>query len=229
MENSDFLSDLSNINFKMSDDTVLSKEEDKIIKNLEKERIKQEKERIKQEKNFEKERLKQEKLNNKTKKNNDESDEGTEIIGNEKRILLNKISQYKSLFIELKNFKLKKSPYDIEYLKSVIDEMDSIVNTSNVETFLLDSILSSIKLVEGASSLTRYDITGLSIILQGNLHFISLCKQLFLKYSVFSSVPLEYQLIMLVVTSSYVVSCKNKKSKEINAFLDQPIEYKGEI
>ena len=109
MENSDFLSDLSNINFKMSDDTVLSKEdlkikkdEEKLIKNLEKERIKQEK-------IYEKERLKQEKLNNKTKKSIvEENDEGTEINGNEKRQLLNKISQYKSLFVELKNFKLKK-------------------------------------------------------------------------------------------------------------------------
>ena len=59
MENSDdFLSDLSNLNFKLSDDIVLSKEdlkikkdEEKLIKNLEKERIKQEK-------NFEKERTK---------------------------------------------------------------------------------------------------------------------------------------------------------------------------
>ena len=229
MENSDFLSDLSNINFKMSDDTVLSKEDLKIKKDEEKLLKNLEKERIKQEKNFEKERLKQEKLNNKTKKNNDD-EQPTEIIGDEKRQLLNKINEYKNLFpTELKKFKLKKSPYDIEYLKSVIDEMDSIVNTSNVETFLLDSILSSIKLIEGASVLTRFDITGLSDLLKGNLHFISLCKQLFLKYSVFSSVPIEYQLVMLVTTSAYVVSCKNKKSKEINNFLNEKIEYNGEI
>ena len=31
----------------------------------------------------------------------EETDEGTEIIGNENRQLLNKISQYKSLFVEL--------------------------------------------------------------------------------------------------------------------------------
>ena len=92
----------------MSDDTVLSKEDLKIKKDEEKLLKNLEKERIKQEKIYEKERLKQEKLNNKTKKSNDESDEGTEIIGNEKRQLLNKISQYKSLFVELKNFKLKK-------------------------------------------------------------------------------------------------------------------------
>ncbi len=40
--------------------------------------------------------------------------------------------------------------------------MDSIVECNSVEEFLLDSILQCIKLLEGVSSYSKYDIQGLS-------------------------------------------------------------------
>jgi hypothetical protein len=78
---------------------------------------------------------------------------GSEILGRDKRILLTKIRQYKSLFPEtFKTFKIKANA-NVQELQTYLDEMDSIVECDSVEQFLLDSILQSIKLIEGVSSL----------------------------------------------------------------------------
>jgi hypothetical protein len=87
-------------------------------------------------------------------------DQGTELIGREKRLLLSKIQQYKNLFPEeLSKFKIKKNCSTSD-LQLYLSEMESIVDTSSVEQFLSDSIVQCIKLTEGISSYTRYDITG---------------------------------------------------------------------
>ena len=66
------------------------------------------------------------------------------IIGKEKRILLNKVQSYKELFKEeLKGFKIKKN-CSTEELKEYIAEMDCIIETGTVETFMSDSIYSCI-------------------------------------------------------------------------------------
>ena len=77
---------------------------------------------------------------------------GSEILGRDKRILLTKIRQYKSLFPDtFKTFKIKANA-NVQELQTYLDEMDSIVECDSVEQFLLDSILQSIKLIEGISS-----------------------------------------------------------------------------
>lgn len=151
------------------------------------------------------------------------SEKGTEILGREKRELLSKIQQYKSLFPEVfKKFTIKKNA-TTEELKEYLDEMDVLVSTDSVEQFLTDSIMQSLKMIEGASSYTKYDITGLTDLLKANKQFNTLMKQLYIKYKVFSQVPIEYQAILLVSTTAYICLMKNKKKKELEMFLNQPI------
>ena len=151
------------------------------------------------------------------------SKEGSEILGRDKRIILTKIRQYKSLFPDtFKTFKIKANP-SIQELQTYLDEMDSIVECDSVEQFLLDSILQSIKLMEGVSTYTKYDIQGLADLLKQNKQFHQLAKQLFIKYKVFSAVPAEFQLLMLVTTTAYICNCKNKRKGELNEYLNQPI------
>ena len=148
---------------------------------------------------------------------------GSEILGRDKRILLTKIRQYKSLFPEtFKTFKIKANA-NVQELQTYLDEMDSIVECDSVEQFLLDSILQSIKLIEGVSSYTKYDIQGLADLLKANKQFNQLAKQLFIKYKVFNAVPPEFQLVMLVSTTAYICNCKNKRKGELNDYLNQPV------
>ena len=100
--------------------------------------------------------------------------------------------------------------------------MDSIIEIDGVEQFLLDSILQSIKLIEGISSTTKYDVSGLADLLKQNKQFNQLCKQLFIKYKIFSAVPIEYQVIMVVSTSAYICNSKNKRKNEFELYLNQP-------
>ena len=64
-----------------------------------------------------------------------------------------------------KTFKIKVNA-NTQELQNYLDEMDSIVECDNVEQFLLDSILQCIKLLEGVSSYTKYDIQGLAVLLK---------------------------------------------------------------
>jgi len=109
------------------------------------------------------------------------SEKGTEILGQERRVLLSKIQQYKNLFPEeLKKFKIKKN-CSTQDLHLYLSEMEVIVNTDSVEQFLTDSIIQCIKLTEGVSSYTKYDISGCADMLKGNKQFHTLCKQLYIK------------------------------------------------
>ncbi len=143
------------------------------------------------------------------------SQNGSELLGRDKRVLLTKIRQYKSLFPDtFKTFKIKVNA-NTQELQNYLDEMDSIVECDNVEQFLLDSILQCIKLLEGVSSYTKYDIQGLADLLKQNKQFHQLAKQLFIKYKVFNAIPIESQMLMLVATSAYICNSKNKRRGEI--------------
>ena len=151
------------------------------------------------------------------------SQNGSEILGRDKRILLTKIRQYKSLFPDtFKSFKIKINA-NIQELQNYLEEMDSIVECDSVEQFLLDSILQCIKLIEGVSSYTKYDIQGLADLLKQNKQFHQLSKQLFIKYKVFNAIPAESQLLMLVATSAYICNSKNKRRGEMEAYLNTPV------
>ncbi len=152
------------------------------------------------------------------------SEAGTPIQGKDKIVLLKKVKQYKSLFpAELKGFKVKKNPSTKE-LSEALSEMETLVETSGVDGFLMDGVFQTMKLIEGVSSCTKnYDIRGCADLLKANREFHNLCKQMFIKYGVFSSVPAEYQLLLLVSTTAYVCAAKNKNKDAMNEYLNATI------
>jgi len=223
----DFLQELNASNYQKQREEEDNREANlKQQKELEKERIKAQKEQEKYLQQLEKEKVR----NNKAKVNSDSdlySDEGTEIKGKDKLILLHKIKQYKTLFPdELKTFKIKPNA-SITELKQYIDDIDVIVSTSDVDQFITDSILQCIKLLEIPTSRTKnYNITGLADLLKANKQFHQLCKKLYLKYGCFEAVPPEAQLVILVATTAWVCKNKNSNKDSLEAYLNQPVELK---
>ena len=151
-------------------------------------------------------------------------EEASEILGKEKRLLLSKIQSYKQLFPEeLKKFKFKQNS-TCEELQSYIEEIQIIIELDGAELFLIDSIFQSLKMIEGYSKKTKYDITGLSDLLKMNKQFNSLCKQLMLKYGTFMNTPIEIQTGIIVVTSAYIMVQKNNKKNELNNYFNEEIK-----
>ena len=231
-QDEDFLSDLNNVNYREPPTKEEIKEKQKKEKEIEKANNKflKTSSRLDLDKIFKRAQTQSTPKLPKPQKSQYEDDsslfddKGTELLGRDKRMLLSKIQQYKSLFPdELGKFKIKKN-CSTEDLKLYLSEMESIVDTSSVEQFLTDSILQCIKLSEGVSSYTRYDITGCADLLKANKQFHTLTKQMYIKYKVFEKVPPEYSLAVLVATTAYVCKNKNTKKKEIESFLSQPIQ-----
>ena len=136
-------------------------------------------------------------------------DDATPILGKDKRILIAKLHQYKNLFPnELKKFKIKTNSSP-DQLKACLDEMEAIVETSSIDQFLTDSILQCIKLIETGTSRTKYNISGTAEMLKSSPQFHNLIKQLYVKYNVFSKVPPEFQLVLLVGTTALLCKTKN--------------------
>ena len=151
------------------------------------------------------------------------SNKPTPILGKDKRVLLRKVTEYKRLFPEeLKNFKIKTNPTEDD-LKQSLEEMAIIVELGGIEAFLTDSIVAGIRILEVGSQQTNYDVTGASIILKQNPQFHNLCKQLYLKYGVFSAVPIELQMCMLLTTTFALCIRKNSGMNDLNNFLDEPM------
>ena len=148
----------------------------------------------------------------------------TPIHGRDKLILLKKVQQYKTLFPEkLSKFKIKKNP-TIEDLNTALLEMEALVEVSGVDSFLLDSMLQIIKVIETTTSHTvDYNISGLSLMLKSNKEFTNLMKILFVKYGCYSAIPCEFQLILIVGTTAMICINKNKNRSSINNYLDEPL------
>ena len=221
----EFLADLHKSNYNPIDPKQ-EKEDLKRLKQEQREQEKKDKENERMIKRAEKS-LKTSKPRTPVSHGNDDdifSDTPTPIMGKDRLILQKKISQYKSLFAdELKGFKVKKNASS-EELKASLEEMETIVQVGTLDEFITDSVLQSIKLVEGVSSITKsYNISGLSDLLKSNPQFHKLLKQLYVKYNTFSQIPPEYQLLMLVATSSWICVQKNRNKNTINSYLNEPI------
>ena len=147
----------------------------------------------------------------------------TILMGRDRLLITKKIQQYKILFPkELFKFKFKKKA-TLEELQSSLDECIALVEINSIDGFILDSILQCIRMSETFSKDSDYDISGLSILLKSNPQFISLSKQLFIRYNVFSSVPIKYQMVMCVISTSYLCIQKNKGKSSINSYLDEKL------
>ena len=227
-----FLSELNNSNFQKELEEEENKENNlkqqkELLKEQERQRKEQEKYYKQQQKEAEK---KSEKVNKKiVDSDNDLYSEGAVIQGSEKIKLIHKVKQYKHLFPEIpeiKNFKIKPNASESE-LKNYIIELETLSSISSVDAFLTDSILQCIKLIEVPTAKTKnFNITGLSDLLKSNKQFHTLCKKLYLKYNCFDALPPEYQLLMLVATTSYICINKNKNKNELDAYLNETIELK---
>ena len=51
-------------------------------------------------------------------------------------------------------------------------------------------------------------------------------KQMLLKYGCYSNVGPEYQIILIIVSSVYIVINKNNNKSKINSYLDEKITVK---
>ena len=228
-DNNDFLTDLNKSNYNKS----IEEQKNEEVNQKESVKLSKEKEKIDKQRDKENEKLIKE-LERKNKKSikkvidNDTdslySDEGTTILGKNKNILLKKVRQFKNLFPEeLKKFKIKANPSEQD-LKNYLEEMEILVELSNVDDFLTDSIIQSLKLIENITANTKkYNIVGLSDMLKNNPQFHNLCKQLYIKYNTFSCMPPEYQMLFLVSTTAYICRNKNIQKNEIEQYLNQEI------
>jgi len=212
-ESDPFLDELTNDNYQ---EPPTEREQ----RELEREFKEQIKEQTKAQKKHE---IKEKKVNNIMESGDLFDETGTEIIGRDRRVIINKMNQYKSLFPkELAKFKVKKGA-SIEELQAYLQEMSTIVECSSYDNFLSDSILQTIRLVEGGTKATRYDITGCADMLKGNPQFNNLLKQLYVKYNVFTKIPPEIQMVLLISTTSYICLNKNKNKHLMNEYLNQPV------
>ena len=220
----EFLADLHKSNYNPIDPKQ-EKEDLKRLKQEQREELKKEREHERMIKRAEKS-IKKSKVQVSRGNDDDDifSDHGTEILGKDKHLLLKKVGQYKSLFKdELKTFKVKRNASEGE-LKAYLDEMQTVVEINTLDEFLTDSIIQCIKIVEGVSSLTKnYNITGLADMLKSNKQFNNLLKVLFVKYGSYQSMPPEWQLALLVATSSFMCMQKNRNKSQINSYLNEPI------
>ena len=168
--------------------------------------------------------IKQRKLEEKIKeKEENKINESTEIISKNKRSLLAKINKYKKLFkTELSDYKINKNASEDE-LKNHIINIQDILDSSEIDNYINDSIYHCIKMIEPFTSKTRYDITGLSSMLKLNPQFDIMCKKLMLKYNCFTNTPIEYQMVMLVSTSIYLTIQMNKSKPSMEQFLNEKI------
>ena len=161
IEDDNFLDDLNNTNYK-PDEPIIKESKITEVKTKDKpfdltKIINQHKTKTPSNFNLDSNNLLERIKNKSNKKSNNDIDDsmlsqnGSEILGRDKRILLTKIRQYKSLFPDtFKTFKIKLNATSQE-LQNYIEEMDSIVECDSFEQFLLDSILQCIKLIEGVS------------------------------------------------------------------------------
>jgi hypothetical protein len=210
ISNDPFLEDLNNENFQEPP----SEKEQKL----------QEKEFKEQAKIHKKNQLKEQKVNSIFETSDLFDETGTEIIGRDRRVIINKLNQYRSLFPkELSKFKVKKGA-SIDELQAYLQEMSTIVECSSYDNFLSDSIIQTVKLIEGATQPTRYDISGCADMLKANPQFNNLLKQLYVKYNVFSKIPPEIQMVLLVSTTAYICINKNKNKASLTNYLNTPMQ-----
>ena len=147
----------------------------------------------------------------------------TVLIGRDRLFLTKQINQYKILFPnELSKFKVKKNA-NLDELNQALEECRALIEINSVDNFIMDSILGSIKMIEGFTVDTSYDITSLSIMLKMNPEFQKLAKLLFIRYNIFNNVPIEYQMMMVITTSIYLCIQKNNHKSSMNSYLNEHI------
>ena len=127
-----------------------------------------------------------------------------------------KIRQYKILFKEeLKSFRIKKKPTE-EDLDKYLEEIDAILATSKLDSFMTETIHYIINVAEKMSSFyPNYDLTGLSETLRNNREFCDLVRLLSIKYNTFQNVSPEIQLAVILASNSYIIVMSNRHKRKV--------------
>ena len=166
--------------------------------------------------------LQKQKIQDKEEKKIKDSEEYSEIQGASKLTKINTIKKYKLLFPELQDFTYKKNSTS-EELSIIISELQTIVELSSIDDFLLNSIYDTLSMLEPYTIPTRCNCTGISTMLKLNPNFTSILKKLILKYDLSTSTSPEIQLIIIITTSLYMTIQKNQHKSEIDNYLNQKI------
>ena len=238
--NFEFLNNLHNDTF-IEKIVLTPKQQHKKDKDEEKSRIKEEKRQIREnrmeemrQKELNKKIKQYEKIEKTEKKEIHEQDSNSDqfslfdeiptvLIGRDRLFITKQINQYKVLFPnELSKFKVKRNA-NLDELNQALEECRALIEINSVDNFIMDSLLGSIKMIEGFTVDTSYDITSLSIMLKLNPEFQKLAKLLFIRYNIFNNVPIEYQMMMVVTTSIYLCIQKNNHKSSMNSYLNENI------
>ena len=123
---------------------------------------------------------------------------------------------------ELSDYKINKRCTESE-LEEHIKNIEGILDTIEIDTFINDSIFHSISLLENFTINTKYNIKGLSSMLKLNNQFMNLTNRLMLNYDFFKSTPSEYQMVMCITTSIYLTIQKDQCRPALNEFMNQKI------
>ena len=166
--------------------------------------------------------LQKQKFQDKEEKKIKDAEQYSEIQGVSRLTKLNTINKYKLLFPELKDFTFKKNSSS-EELSIIITELQTIVELSSIDDFLLNSIYDTLLMIEPYTVPTTCNITGISTMLKLNPNFTSILKKLILKYDLSTSTSPEIQLIIIVKTSLYMTIQRNQQNTQINEYLNQKI------
>ena len=167
----------------------------------------------------------QEKINEKNKeKIDEEEEEEPQFFPKNRRQLYNNILKYKELFPdELKAFKIKKNS-SVDELKNYILEIQCIIETTSIDCFLVDSIYTAMSFIEPLTSKTKnFNLNGLTNLLKSNKQFNSLFKQMMLKYGCYNNVSVEYQTLLIIISSVYITLQKNSNRQNIENYLNEKI------
>ena len=152
------------------------------------------------------------------------TEDDIELLGRERLELIKRITQYKSQFPkELSKIRVPKKP-TVEVLERILNEIDALLDLSTIDSFVLDSVYHSIRVIEGVSALTtRFNVSGLSDCLKKDPNFVCLAKRLMVKYSSYSQLAPEWQMLFTIGITAYVMTQKNAQTAKINLYLDEPI------
>ena len=103
-----------------------------------------------------------------------------------------------------------------EDLDKYIEEVDAILATSKLDSFMTEAVHYIINVVEKMSLMTKdYDLSGLSDSLRNNREFQDLIRLLSIKYNTFQNVSPEIQLAIIVASTSYITIMTNRQKKKM--------------
>lgn len=148
----------------------------------------------------------------------------TPILGKDKRTLLTRIKQYRTLFSdELKSFKIKANA-SVEELQEYLDEMDVIVSVGGIQGMINEGFFTATGMVEAMTS--RYEsmnLTGTTELLRQNPEVLKLLKVLSIKYNTFGQASPEAQLTLVCLSTALLCRQQNLKRGQVRSILNTEI------